>query len=125
VGLNQLAVAAQNINVLRVRAACDPGPATAPKLCATSHKNDPAILVTAGQMTVDFIMDEREREMSGELTRWDDLHRPGKDFFLARIRKWNPYAAPYIQDKHYFRPIPQQQIQGVTGPAPYPQNAGW
>src|SRR5437667_9175739 len=75
-------------------------------------------------MTLDFIIDEREREMSGEMTRWDDLHRPGKDFFLARIRAWNPYAAPNITDKHYFRPIPQQQIQGVTGPAPYPQNRG-
>ena len=125
VGLGQTQVAADNINVLRVRAACDPTPANAPKLCAVSHKNDPAILVTAGQMTLDFIMDEREREMSGELTRWDDLHRPGKDFFLARIRAWNPYAAPNITDKHYLRPIPQEQLQGVTGPAPYPQNPGW
>jgi starch-binding outer membrane protein, SusD/RagB family len=125
VGLGQGAVAAQNINVLRVRAACDPGPATAPKLCAVSHKNDPAIMVTAGQMNIDFIMDEREREMSGEFNRWDDLHRPGKTFFLTRIRTWNPYARPNIQDKHYYRPIPQQQIQGVTGPAPYPQNPGW
>lgn len=125
VGLNQAAVAAQNINVLRVRAACDPGPATAPKLCAVSHKNDPAILVTAGQMNIDFIMDEREREMAGEMNRWDDLHRPGMAFFLNRIRTWNPYARPNIGDKHYFRPIPAQQIQGVTGPAPYPQNPGW
>jgi hypothetical protein len=125
VGLGDGATAAANINVLRVRAACDPTPPTAPKLCAVSHKSDPAALVSAGQMTLDFIMDEREREMSGELNRWDDLHRPGKDFFLARIRAWNPYAAPNITDKHYFRPIPQEQIQGVTGPAPYPQNPGW
>src|SRR5919106_2956243 len=90
-GLGDGATAAANINVLRVRAACDPAPPNAPKLCAVSHKSDPAILVTAAQMTLDFIMDEREREMSGELTRWDDLHRPGKDFFLARIRAWNPY----------------------------------
>src|SRR5437667_34941 len=124
-GLGDAATAAADINVLRVRAACDPTPPTAPKLCAVSHKSDPAILVSAGQMNIDFIMDEREREMSGEMTRWDDLHRPGKDFFLARIRAWNPYAAPNITDKHYFRPIPQQQIQGVTGPAPYPQNPGW
>jgi starch-binding outer membrane protein, SusD/RagB family len=125
VGLGQTAVAAQNINVLRVRAACDPTPANAARLCAVSHKNDPAILVDAGQMTIDFIMDEREREMSGEFTRWDDLHRPGMDFFLNRIRTWNPYARPNIQDRHYYRPIPQQQIQGVTGPSPYPQNPGW
>ncbi|NJD09709.1 MAG: RagB/SusD family nutrient uptake outer membrane protein [Gemmatimonadetes bacterium] len=125
VGLNQPAVAAQNINVLRVRAACDPGPATAAKLCAVSHKSDPAILVSAGQMTIDFIMDEREREMSGELTRWDDVRRPGQAFFLNRVRTWNPYARPNVGDKHYSRPIPQQQIQGVTGPQAYPQNPGW
>src|SRR5574341_2641486 len=49
VGLGDGATAAANINVLRVRAACDPGPANAPKLCAASHKADPTILVTAGQ----------------------------------------------------------------------------
>src|SRR3970282_1936136 len=92
VGLNQLGTAAQMINVLRVRAACDPTPANAPKLCAVSHKNDPAIMVTSAQMTLDFIMDEREREMSGEFSRWDDLRRPGMAFFLSRIRTWNPYA---------------------------------
>jgi hypothetical protein len=124
-GVNDPALAAQLINVLRVRAACDPGPATAPKLCATSHKNDPSILVTAGQITLDFIMDEREREMGGELMRWDDIRRPGVAFFLQRVRQGNPYAAPNIADKHYWRPIPAQQIQGVTGPAPYPQNPGW
>lgn len=124
-GLNQPAAAAEYINVLRKRAACDPGAPGAPQLCSASHKNDPAILVTPAQMDLDFIMDEREREMSGEFTRWEDLHRPGKEFFLNRIRAWNPYARPNIQDKHYFRPIPAEQIQGVTGPAPYPQNPGW
>jgi hypothetical protein len=124
-GVGNTAVAAQMINVLRVRAACDPGPANAPKLCATSHKNDPSILVTPGQITLDFIYDEREREMSGELTRWDDVRRPGKDFFLARVKKGNPYAARNIGDKHYFRPIPAQQIQGITGPRAYGQNPGW
>jgi hypothetical protein len=124
-GLNQPDLAAQYINVLRVRAACDPSLPNAPQLCAVSHKSDPAILVSSDQITLDFIMDEREREMSGEYTRWDDLHRPGREFFLNRIRAWNPYARPNITDKHYLRPIPAQQIQGVTGPEPYPQNPGW
>lgn len=123
VGLGNQATAAQMINVLRVRAACDPA-GNGPKLCATSHKADPSILVTPGQMTLDFIMDEYEREMGGEVRRWDDLHRPGKAFFLARIAAHNPYARPNITDKHYSRPIPAQQVQGVTG-TPYPQNPGW
>jgi hypothetical protein len=54
-GVGNTSVAAQMINVLRVRAACDPGPANAPKLCASSHKNDPSILVTPNQITLDFI----------------------------------------------------------------------
>jgi hypothetical protein len=121
-GLGQKDLAATDINVLRNRAACDP--ATTVKLCATSHKNDPLLQVSAGQITLDFIYDEREREMSGEMSRWEDLRRPGKDFFLARVRTWNPYGAPYVADKHYYRPIPAQQIQGVTG-TPYPQSPGW
>ncbi len=122
VGLGQNQVAADAINVLRVRAACDP--ATSVKLCTTSHKADPAIMVTAGQMNINFIMDEREREMAGEFTRWQDLHRPGKDFFLTRIKQFSPAARPNLQDKHYYKPIPQRQINGVTG-TPYPQNPGW
>ena len=119
VGLNQPQVAADMINVLRVRAAC-----AGPPQCAVSHKADPAILVNAGQMNLDFIMDERARELAGEYNRWKDLRRPGKQYFLDRIKQYNPYARPNIQDKHYFRPIPQRQINGVTG-TPYPQNPGW
>ena len=119
VGLNQPQMAADMINVLRVRAAC-----SGPPQCQVSHKSDPAILVSAAQMTLDFIMDERARELAGEYNRWKDLRRPGKQFFLDRIKKYNPYAQPNIQDKHYYRPIPQRQINGVTG-TPYPQNPGW
>jgi hypothetical protein len=107
------------INVLRVRAAC-----AGPPQCQVSHKADPAILVSAAQMNLDFVMDERARELAGEYNRWKDLRRPGKQFFLDRIKRYNPYAQPNIQDKHYFRPIPQRQINGVTG-TPYPQNPGW
>lgn len=122
VGLGQAQTAADAINVLRVRAACDPSSSV--KLCAVSHKADPQLMVTAGQVDLNFIYDERERELGGEMNRWDDMHRPGKAFFLARIAAHNPYARPNIADKHYYRPIPAQQIQGVTG-TPYPQNPGW
>ncbi|HET8655674.1 MAG TPA: RagB/SusD family nutrient uptake outer membrane protein [Longimicrobiaceae bacterium] len=125
VGLNKLDEAAGYINVLRNRAACDPDEARGPKLCTTNHKNDPAFMVSAADMTLDFIMDEREREMSGEMTRWNDLRRPGADYFVTRVSAGNPYARPNITAKDSYRPIPAQQIQGVTGPAPYPQNPGW
>ena len=122
VGLGQGQTAADAINVLRVRAACDP--ATTVKLCATSHKSDPAIMVTAAQMTLDFVMDEREREMSGEMNRWEDMRRPGPAYFVTRVSSGNPYAAKNVKALHSYRPIPAQQIQGVTG-TPYPQNPGW
>jgi hypothetical protein len=124
-GLGNTGVAATMINVLRTRAACDPTPATAPKLCAVSHKNDASFQVTAGQINLDFIMDEREREMAGEFTRWEDIRRPGPDFFIARVKKGNPYGAPNVTAKDSYRPIPVQQIQGTSGPGPYPQNPGW
>ena len=119
VGLNQPGVAVTNINILRNRAACK-----GPPKCQVSHLNDPALMVTPGQMTLDFIMEERERELSGEHSRWMDIRRPGKAYFLNRIRTYNPYARANIQDKHYYRPIPQSQINGITG-TPYPQNPGW
>jgi len=105
--------------VLRKRAACK-----GPPMCRVSHENDPAFLVTPAQLTLDFIMEERERELSGEYLRWTDIRRPGKAYFLNRIRTYHPYARPNIQDKHYYRPIPQSQINGITG-TPYPQNPGW
>jgi starch-binding outer membrane protein, SusD/RagB family len=112
-GLNNLTEAAANINVLRTRAA------------SPAHKTDPAFQVTPAQINLDFIMDERERELAGEFNRWYDLVRPGPTFFVNRVQKWNPKARPNVQAKHALRPIPQSQIDGVvTGPK-YPQNPGY
>lgn len=112
-GLNNTTEAAQYINVLRVRAA------------TPAFKNDPRQMVTAAQITLDFLMDEREREMAGEFTRWYDLVRPGADFFVARVKKYNPHAAANVAVKHALRPIPQSQIDGVLKGPKYPQNPGY
>jgi starch-binding outer membrane protein, SusD/RagB family len=111
VGLGNLQEAADMINVLRVRAA------------SPAHKADNN--VTAGQMTLDFVMDERERELAGEFNRWYDLVRPGDQYFVDRVKKYNPHAAPNIALKHWLRPIPQSQIDGVINGPPYPQNKGY
>jgi len=111
VGLGDQAKAAQMINVLHVRAA------------ATNHKAD--YNVTPGQMTLDYIMDERERELAGEFTRWYDITRPGVDFFLNRVKKYNPHGAANVAARHLLRPIPQSQIDGVIVGAKYPQNPGY
>ncbi len=111
--LNNTVEAAQMINVLRTRAA------------SPAHKADPAFQVTPADITLDFIMDERERELAGEFQRWYDIARPGPTFFLSRVQKWNPKGKANVQAKHILRPIPQTQIDGVVQGPPYPQNPGY
>ena len=109
-GLNNTADAAGFINVIRRRAA------------SPAHKADYDI--TPGQVTLDFIMDERERELAGEFNRWYDLVRPGADYYVARVKKYNPHATA-LAAKHVLRPIPQTQIDGVVQGPKYPQNPGY
>jgi starch-binding outer membrane protein, SusD/RagB family len=102
--------AAANINVVRRRAAW-PG-------------RQKEMEITAAQATMDFIMEERERELIGEQRRWFDLKRWGN--LVERVKAHNPQAAPNIKDFHVLRPIPQVQIDRVEGGATaFPQNAGY
>jgi hypothetical protein len=102
--------AAANINVLRRRAAY-----------AGKEKD---MEITAAQATMDFIMEEREREMMGEQRRWFDLKRWGN--LVERVKAHNPQAAPNIKDFHVLRPIPQVQIDRVEGGnTSFPQNPGY
>jgi hypothetical protein len=79
--------------------------------------------VTADQLNIDFILDERARELAGEQMRWFDLKRTGK--LVERVREHNPDAAPYIQDYHVLRPIPQADIDAVTNKDEFKQNPGY
>ena len=99
--------AADDINVVRRRAAW-PG-------------MEAAMEITAGDVTIDFILDERARELDGEMQRWHDLVRTGK--LVERVRLHNPQASGNIQDYHVLRPIPQNQIDRTLGG--YPQNCGY
>ena len=83
------------------------------------------MMVLPGDITLDFIMDERERELAGEFTRWYDLVRPGAQFFVDRVKKYNPHASANVAIKHALRPIPQSQIDGVLKGPKYPQNPGY
>jgi starch-binding outer membrane protein, SusD/RagB family len=83
-----------------------------------------AMTITDAQLSMDFIMEERARELAGEQTRWMDLKRWGK--LVERVKLYNPQAAGFIKDIHNVRPIPQAQIdrsEGGTGK--FPQNAGY
>jgi len=81
------------------------------------------MLVNAGDVDLDFILDERARELYGEMHRWYDLKRTGT--LLDRVRLYNPPAAPNIQEMHLVRPIPQTQLDRVTNPGDFLQNPGY
>ena len=82
-----------------------------------------AMAITANQLTMEFIMEERERELLGEMFRWFDLKRWG--VLVERVKRHNPDAAA-IQPFHVLRPIPQDQIDRTAGGASaFPQNPGY
>lgn len=104
---NNTTGAAEDINVIRMRAAV--------------AGQEAASQITPADVTLDFLLDERARELTGEGWRWWDLVRTGK--LVERTRLHNPGAAPNIQDYHAVRPIPQEQIDRTLGG--YPQNPGY
>jgi hypothetical protein len=73
---------------------------------------------------VDFILEEKGREMLGELNRWEDLDRCEK--LVERVKKYNPDAGN-IRDFHILRPIPQTHIDRLNpqGPISEEQNEGY
>jgi hypothetical protein len=117
--LGNSAQAATYINVVRERAG------------ATGQKS--LMDVTASQVNIDLILDERLRELVGEQTRWQDLKRTttasGASQLLTRVRNTN-YAPPLvrnsagvygsnaainIRDFHVLRPIPQTEVDRTNG----------
>ena len=66
--------------------------------------------VVPGDVDLDFILDERARELTGEVNRWMDLKRTGK--LIERTLAHNPHAAlnNALKEKHLLRPIPQSEI---------------
>lgn len=80
-----------------------------------------AMKITEAQMTFDFLVEERARELAGEQMRWLDLKRWG--LLVDRVKKYNPQASA-VSDKHYLRPIPQTQIDRSNSGA-FAQNPGY
>lgn len=85
--------AAKDINVIRNRA----------------H----AIEIGEGDVSIDFILDERARELVIEEPRRRTLSRMG--VLYERVKKYNYSSAGTIQPYHEFWPIPQSAIDSNTG----------
>jgi hypothetical protein len=83
--------------------------------------------ITISNMTVDYIMNERSRELCGESLRWTDLACRNLLVEYIKNRNRNIIAAPNVQPFHNLRPIPQSQLDAsvsITNPAQY-QNPGY
>jgi hypothetical protein len=100
--LNDLNGAAATINLLRARANATP--------------------ITAAQVTLDFVLDERSRELVTEEHRRYTLLRTGK--WLERTKLYNKYAGPLITIRDQLLPIPQPVIDANLGKV-MPQNEGY
>lgn len=88
IGKSNPTSAAADINVIRSRANATP--------------------ITASQATLDYVLEERLRELYCEELRMATLCRLGK--LVERNRKYNPYTGKTISDHHNLWPIPYTEI---------------
>lgn len=88
-GLGKTTEAATDINVVRNRSQATP--------------------VTPGQVNIDYILDERLRELGVEEKRNLTLMRMGK--WVDRLRRCNPFFAPQLQEHFNLWPIPFNEIE--------------
>lgn len=107
-GNGNTTAAAEDINVIRARAN--------------------ASLITSADVDIDFILDERARELHMEEYRLLTLKRTGK--LIERVRAHHPFyngkyeSGSSIEDYHALWPIPQQEIERNTE-AVLEQNPGY
>jgi len=101
-----------DLNVIRRRA-------------AIAGQNNDVNVTTYNASPIDYLLDERERELAGEERRFFTLTRMGSDVFLRRVKAYNSTASA-VQAFHMLRPIPQTQIDRTEGgKTAFPQNPGY
>ncbi len=81
-----------------------------------------ASTISPDQVSIDFILDERSRELIGEEQRKISLLRTGK--YLERTRKYNAMSKDYVQDYHKLYPFPSDAID-ANKDAQMRQNDGY
>lgn len=94
--------AADDINTIRLRANATP--------------------ILPSDATIDFVLDERLRELYME--EWRQLTLLRLDKFVERNRKYNPYTGKVILDYHNLYPIPYSEIERNIN-ATLTQNPGY
>jgi len=78
--------------------------------------------ISAGQMTMDFLLDERIRELVGEESRRFTLLRTNK--LIDRVKLHNAAIKDKITTRHLLWPIPQA-IVDANRDVKFPQNPGY
>jgi len=97
-------------------------PAKAADAVNEVRKRAGASVVGAGQMNIDFLLDERIRELVGEESRRFTLVRTNK--LVDRVNLYNTAIKGKIMDYHALWPIPQSIID-ANRDAVFPQNPGY
>ena len=104
---NDQATASNYVNTIRQRAAI------------ASRANE--MTVNQSDVTLDFILAERARELAGEQTRWYDLKRFGK-LTSTYLGQTNPDILDFDESKHQLRPIPQSFLDAIANPDEFGTN---
>lgn len=111
--------AADYLNVIRRRAAV-PGHETDMEVTGSQ-----LVSLSEGGTALDFILDERARELCGEFLRWFDLKRTNNIVRYIKDLNYNPDVAPYVNEYCNLRPIPNGFLTTISNPDEFGQNPGW
>lgn len=104
---NDQATALKYVNEIRKRAA------------VTGRQDE--LLATQSEMTLDYLLAERGRELCGEQVRWYDLKRMGK-LTNQYLSASNPDILFFDESKHTVRPIPQSYLDAISNPDEFGNN---
>ncbi len=103
------------VNVLRDRAQIE---------SAASNQATSADVDAAGGY-LNFMLDERARELCGEHLRWFDLKRTKQLENRLGPGNANPNITAFNKDIHYVRPVPLSFLQSLENGAEFGQNPGY
>lgn len=132
--MQNYSLAVTYLNKIRERAAWHEGEVKAPQYYTIegglndTRSTYEAIKVTEDQLRsvdfVEFMLDERGRELLGETCRWEDLVRTEK--FYDFVKRYNTEATG-LKEYHKLRPIPQTHIDRLkpAGDISEEQNPGY